>query len=86
MKKHVTCFVENAGIKPRTLGNKAERYNNCATCPIKCSFKQFADEVSGPRHAEDIYKAYELIAKTIKMCGNIKKNMKTYEIFENIQP
>ncbi len=34
MKRHVTCFVEKAGFKPRTLGTKAERYDHCATRPV----------------------------------------------------
>jgi hypothetical protein len=35
MKRHVTCFVEKAGFEPRTLGTKAERYDNCATRPVE---------------------------------------------------
>jgi hypothetical protein len=35
MKRHVTCFVEKAGFKPRTLGTKAERYDHCATRQVK---------------------------------------------------
>jgi hypothetical protein len=30
MKRHVTCSVEKAGIEPRTLDTKAERYDQCA--------------------------------------------------------
>jgi hypothetical protein len=35
------------------------------------SFEQFANEVSDARHAEDIEKAYELKAETMKLFGNI---------------
>ncbi len=36
MRRHVTCFVEKAGFKPRTLGTKAERCDHCATRPVVC--------------------------------------------------
>jgi hypothetical protein len=43
-------------------------------CAIKYtpekSFQQFADEVSDARRAGDVDKAYELIAKTMKLFGN----------------
>jgi hypothetical protein len=34
MKRHITCSVEKAGFEPRTLGTKAERYDQCATRPV----------------------------------------------------
>ena len=40
MKRHVTCFVEKAGFEPRTLGTKAERYDHCATRPVRESIGQ----------------------------------------------
>ncbi len=47
-------------------------------CAIKYtpenSFQQFADEVSDARRAEDIDKAYELIAETMKLFGNSAGN------------
>ena len=35
MKRHVTCFVEKARFEPMTLSTKAERYDHCATRPVK---------------------------------------------------
>jgi hypothetical protein len=33
-QRHVLCFVEKAGLEPRTLGTEAERAANCATRPL----------------------------------------------------
>ncbi len=35
MKRHVTCCVEKQGFEPRTVDTKAERYDHCATRPVK---------------------------------------------------
>ena len=32
--RHVMCYVEKAGFKPRTLGTGAERATNCASAPV----------------------------------------------------
>ncbi len=50
MKRHVTCFVEKAGFEPRTLGTKVERYDHCATRPVRCVLtSQILNRAGGSR-------------------------------------
>ncbi len=45
MKRHVTCFVEKAGVEPRILGTKEERYDHCTTRPVDSTYiKELIEE------------------------------------------
>ncbi len=69
MKRHVTCFVEKAGFEPRTLGTKAESYDNCATRPVGDDYDVMLHCTIG--HMRRVDGALQAFNALVKICSNM---------------